>query len=120
MNYVKVSYQVNCKLIKFQFIIYKLFIDFIKVKDKIYELWDFKPTFKSYITIESFLSEKDTNRILYFFNLDSKQNIRIGRSHDSDIRVTDISVSRYHALIRKENNGTLIFLITIQSLVHLY
>ena len=38
--------------------------------------------------------------------MESKQNIRIGRGHDSDIRVTDISVSRFHALIKKEKDGS--------------
>ncbi len=41
-------------------------------------------------------------------NLESKQNIRIGRGHDSDIRVTDISVSRFHALIKKEKDGSFV------------
>ena len=30
----------------------------------------------------------------------------MGRGHDSDIRVTDISVSRFHALIKKEKDGS--------------
>jgi hypothetical protein len=56
--------------------------------------------------LESFISDKNSNRILYVINLESKQNIRIGRGHDSDIRVTDISVSRFHAFIKKEKDGT--------------
>jgi pSer/pThr/pTyr-binding forkhead associated (FHA) protein len=29
----------------------------------------------------------------------------LGRGHDADVRVTDISVSRFHALIRKSQKG---------------
>lgn len=31
--------------------------------------------------------------------------IKMGRGHDADVRVTDISVSRLHALIRKHPKG---------------
>jgi len=31
--------------------------------------------------------------------------IKIGRGHDSQVRVTDISVSRFHALIKKTSRG---------------
>lgn len=33
---------------------------------------------------------------------------RVGRGHDSDIRVSDISVSRYHARIRYEEGKFLL------------
>lgn len=78
--------------------------DYIKYKNKMLDICDFNHKFKSYITFETFVSEKNTNRILYVVNLESKDNIRIGRSHDSDIRITDISVSRFHALIKKEKD----------------
>jgi len=44
---------------------------------------------------------------LFYVNLESKQNIRIGRGHDSDVRISDISVSRFHALIRKAKDDSL-------------
>lgn len=31
--------------------------------------------------------------------------IRVGRGHDADIRVTDISVSRFHARINRDVDG---------------
>lgn len=34
-----------------------------------------------------------------------KSVIRVGRGHDVDIRVTDISVSRYHARISQHVEG---------------
>ena len=36
----------------------------------------------------------------------SQQNvIRLGRGQESDVRISDISVSRTHALIKLEKNG---------------
>ena len=34
--------------------------------------------------------------------------IKVGRGHDSQVRVTDISVSRFHALFRKTIQGDFI------------
>lgn len=40
------------------------------------------------------------NLAFYDIRLDQgKEILKIGRGHDSDIRVTDISVSRVHALL---------------------
>lgn len=33
--------------------------------------------------------------------MSDRQFIRVGRGHDADIRVTDISVSRFHARINR-------------------
>ena len=35
----------------------------------------------------------------------NKDYIKIGRGHDSEVRITDISVSRCHALIKKTYKG---------------
>ncbi len=32
-------------------------------------------------------------------------DIKLGRGHDADVRVTDISVSRFHASLRKTAKG---------------
>lgn len=37
--------------------------------------------------------------------MESKSMIRVGRGHDSEIRITDISVSRTHAFFRKSTRG---------------
>lgn len=33
------------------------------------------------------------------------RTVRLGRGHDSDLRINDISVSRQHAVIRFKNDG---------------
>lgn len=37
--------------------------------------------------------------------MDSREYIKVGRGHDSQVRITDISVSRCHALIKKSTRG---------------
>jgi pSer/pThr/pTyr-binding forkhead associated (FHA) protein len=91
--------QIECELCKC------LLPDYIKYKGRMFEMWDFKPQFKSYISFETIITEKNANRNIYIVNIDSKHNIRIGRGHDSDIRITDISVSRFHSLIRRTKDG---------------
>ena len=37
--------------------------------------------------------------------MDDRDFIKVGRGHDSEVRITDISVSRFHALIKKTVRG---------------
>ena len=78
--------------------------DYIKYKGKILEILDFHDHFKNYICLESLTSDKFKNRFLYVANLDCKDIIKIGRGHDANILISDISVSRIHSIIFKENN----------------
>lgn len=40
--------------------------------------------------------------------MNSNDYIKVGRGHDSQVRVTDISVSRFHALFKKSLEGDFI------------
>jgi pSer/pThr/pTyr-binding forkhead associated (FHA) protein len=52
-----------------------------------------------YIVFESVSS--NTSKVVHVINMIGTDEIRVGRGHDTDMRVTDISVSRLHALIKK-------------------
>jgi len=78
--------------------------DYIKYNGKILEILDFHNHFKNYICLESLTIDRYKNRFLYVANLDSKDNIKIGRGHDANLIISDISVSRIHSIIYKENN----------------
>jgi len=45
------------------------------------------------------------SRGVHIIKMETKTNIRLGRGHDSDIRITDISVSRCHAVIKLEKGS---------------
>jgi pSer/pThr/pTyr-binding forkhead associated (FHA) protein len=47
----------------------------------------------------------NTSKVIHVINLIGTEEIRLGRGHDADVRVTDISVSRLHAVIKKTAKG---------------
>ena len=56
-----------------------------------------------YIVLEAVPTEREAAKALHVIMMtQGKQTIRLGRGHDSDVRINDISVSRCHAMIRFE------------------
>jgi hypothetical protein len=45
---------------------------------------------------------------LYMIDFTNDYQVKLGRGHDSDVRIPDISVSRFHALIKKTETGRFI------------
>ena len=53
-----------------------------------------------YIILESMNLEKNSSRIIHTIMINTpKTKFTLGRGHDSDLRINDISVSRLHATI---------------------
>jgi len=72
------------------------------VGNNIYDLIDIeRPKQKNYIILESLNQMKDNNNIksIHVINLDEQSKIIMGRGHESDVRINDISVSRSHAIL---------------------
>ena len=44
-------------------------------------------------------------KVIHVVNMLKTDGAKIGRGHDVDVRITDISVSRLHALIKKTPKG---------------
>lgn len=79
---------------------------------KIWSLVDFKrPTDPNvpYIILESQDIEKNASRIIHtaIFN-DPSKKFSLGRGHESDLRINDISVSRLHASLQYKNDSFLL------------
>jgi len=55
-----------------------------------------------YIVFESISS--NSSKVIHVVNMGNTRRMFIGRGHDAHIRVTDISVSRMHAIILKAEN----------------
>ena len=82
-----------------------------------------------FLVLESLNQEKNTSRIIHIISPDSKKDsFKLGRGHESDLRINDISVSRCHAIIKFKDNrfqlednlskfGTLVLVKTRTSLV---
>lgn len=67
------------------------------------EILDFDTPDEDFIVMESVTLQNI--RIVHVICMNDKNYIRVGRGHDADIRVTDISVSRYHARINRNDDG---------------
>lgn len=106
------------------------FPDRIKVKEKIYNLLSAeKPANKHYIIFEGFFWETKDVKNWYILRLEKHQDrILFGRANYCDVRMSCISVSRDHAVIRLHKGrfiledlgskfGTLVLLTTNVSLI---
>jgi len=60
---------------------------------------------KSFIILESLNQVKDNNNVksIHVIILDG-QKITLGRGHEADVRINDISVSRQHAVLIYDPN----------------
>lgn len=74
-----------------------------KANDREYHIVDMKeiPQNTPYMILESLDHDKNSSRIIHTILLGNEKNtFKMGRGHDSDLRVNDISVSRCHAIIK--------------------
>ena len=65
------------------------------------------PKDKNYLLLESLTFEKNSSRMVHLIMPDSNKKVfKLGRGHESDVRVSDISVSRCDALVKyNEDTG---------------
>ena len=89
---------VECELCKTKF------PDFIKHEGILYPLLDFTNEFESYLTLESLTLDKQKNKFIYVISLEKSRKLKVGRGHESNILLSDISVSRIHCYMIVENN----------------
>jgi hypothetical protein len=71
----------------------------IKFRNEILSLVEYQKPDSNYVILESISREKRDNRYIYIIHMKNKHIVRLGRSNDSDIRLSDISVSRNHAIL---------------------
>lgn len=74
----------------------------MRTRGQLFNLFDFEKPQCPYVILEAFCSERSTAKYVHVISSASKSFIRLGRGHDSDVRINDISVSRCHAVIKYE------------------
>jgi RING-variant domain/FHA domain len=91
--------QIECELCK------AILPDALKHENQVYDIWDFiKPNFKNYLVLES-CNELQATKTIYMLNFDEKSSLKLGRSNESDIKISDISVSRFHCTFKLWEDG---------------
>lgn len=78
-----------------------------KVDNKVYKLVDIqKPKSGHFMVMESLPLEKNTSRTIHVLQFSNeKPQFNMGRGHESEVRVNDISVSRCHAILKYQPDG---------------
>jgi hypothetical protein len=81
-----------------------------RIEDRVYKLVDMKrPDLPNYLVMESLPLERNSSRTVHMLAFsESQQRFKMGRGHDSEVRVNDISVSRCHAIINYRPHGIFI------------
>lgn len=66
----------------------------------------YKPPKGDFILLESLVHEKNASRIVNVIMPSEEKNVfKLGRGHEADVRISDISVSRFHAQLRCAKDG---------------
>lgn len=88
----------------------------INGKDKIFDLIDIDRPDANYIILESLNQMKEYCNIksIHIITL-TGDNINIGRGHESDVRINDISVSRSHAMLKYDQETGRLLLRDLKS-----
>jgi pSer/pThr/pTyr-binding forkhead associated (FHA) protein len=76
-----------------------------------YEIIEYvRPSSENYIVLESLNQLKDNNnyKSIHVITLNDNHRIVMGRGHDSDLRINDISVSRTHSCLTLNNKKILL------------
>eukprot|EP01017_Pseudomicrothorax_dubius_P029630 TRINITY_DN3618_c0_g1_i1.p1 TRINITY_DN3618_c0_g1~~TRINITY_DN3618_c0_g1_i1.p1 ORF type:complete len:569 (+),score=120.59 TRINITY_DN3618_c0_g1_i1:173-1879(+) len=81
----------------------------IKIGTLEFEVFGIERPAKPYLILESLTKEKKAAKVLHVLEMDGQEPIKLGRGHQCDVRISDISVSRLHAFIKFEaRNGQFI------------
>ena len=70
---------------------------------KMIDLLKFEKPQGEFMVLESVTQQNI--KIIHIVDMDSRSMIKVGRGHDCQVRITDISVSRLHAFFRKSTRG---------------
>ncbi|CAD8068544.1 unnamed protein product [Paramecium sonneborni] len=80
----------------------------IKYQNRVYETIVIPKPEPPYLTLEILSRDRNQSKGTHIISFSQKQFIKLGRGHDSDVRITDISVSRLHAIIKYSNSQFII------------
>lgn len=87
--------QINCELCK------TVFPSSVQVNEERLQIVKVPLTPPPFIVLENI----NSHRGVHVISMAEKKDLRLGRGHESDVRIPDVSISRYHATIRFVNDA---------------
>jgi hypothetical protein len=81
----------------------------IKFQSQLHEMITIEKPSSPYIIIEKISNEPNGSSTMSIIVPDNNNQIKMGRGHQCDLRISDISVSRVHALLKFEDDKFLLF-----------
>jgi pSer/pThr/pTyr-binding forkhead associated (FHA) protein len=76
--------------------------------DKDLELFKIDKPTAPFIVLEAVGSDRNSNRGVHVISISNDNSITLGRGHDADVRISDISVSRCHANVKFKDGSFII------------
>lgn len=76
--------------------------------DKDLELFKIDKPTAPFIVLEAIGSDRNSNRGVHVISISNDNSITLGRGHDADVRISDISVSRCHANVKFKDGSFII------------
>ena len=76
--------------------------DYIIHNNIYYNILFYKPQYKEYIIFESMKVGRDKSKYYHVLNLDDKDFVNIGRANECELSLAELSVSRFHCMIHKD------------------
>ena len=93
---------ISCELCK------EKFPDYIKYNDRFYNISFYKPKFEEFVVLESMRADKHKAKFIHIMSLDNKNCINIGRANECELSISELSVSRFHCIIHKDEGDLFI------------
>ena len=76
--------------------------DYIKYNGRYYNITFYMPKFEEYLVLESMRADEHKAKFIHIISFDRKNFINIGRSYECELSISEISVSRLHCIIHKD------------------
>jgi len=84
---------------------HKIFPDIFVYKTKLIQLIDHERLHPNSILMESLPREGQSEKKMYLITVRPSNIIKIGRGHEVDVRINDISISRFHASLTQSDGN---------------
>lgn len=81
----------------------------MKAHGKQYKFYKYDKPEGTQMVLESLFQDKNNQRIVHIIKPSAQKTVfKLGRGHESDLRINDISVSRCHAMIKLQDGKFLL------------